>query len=179
MQYYLLSKCLKILFPQYKEGVDFLTEIKDGKEVIIKFPDGVKLPTQQEIDAVKIQAARMIKEEEFRELGAKYLDELSEIAGYSQQEADTFWVQYNEAKELLENPNAQAIFVRTLSQVRQIDLMELVNRILYKSNLFKYIAAVILGKQQNALDSIYSSTNIDEILNTKYEINIMELIQNA
>ena len=164
-----LSYQLKLLYPDLNLDEVEIEVDENGNERIVKFPEGVTLPTQEQLDSVYLLALKEWKAQEIKEECAKRLARLLEDV--SEEEVETFWIQVMEAKEYQKDPNAFTPFIDTLAGTRGISKDELVQRIIAKANVYSQTAAKLLGFQQRLLDYLFSdSCNTEElIVSVKWE----------
>jgi len=165
----ILSFQLKILYPDLDLDLVEIEIDEDGNERIIKFPEGLTLPTQEQLEEVFIPALKEWKAQEIKEICAKRLARLLEDV--SDEEVQTFWIQVMEAKEYQKDPNAFTPFIDTLAGTRGISKDELVQRIIARANAYSRFAASYLGYQQRLLDKLFSDTcnTVEDIMNIKWD----------
>lgn len=110
-----------------------------------------------------VEKLRLLKLEKMNEL----IQVVDGIIGaytydYSQAEKLSWPKQETEALELLDDPNAEATFLRLLAIHRGSDVMTLRDKVLLNVENYVYLSSLIIGHQQKYADQIESFT-VDDI----------------
>lgn len=75
-----------------------------------------------------------------------YVESISD--NYSQEEASTFEKQEKEAREYLKNKNANVPFIKSIAEIRNMSIDELVNKIIEKNNIYSKRYGEVIGQRQ-------------------------------
>ena len=68
-----------------------------------------------------------------------------------------------QARELLENPEAEALFVRTLAAVKQVPVEEMCRRILANAEDWEPVAAMLTGQRQIMEERAFKAQTLDDL----------------
>ena len=122
-------------------------------------PDGwteekpVVPPTLEEVRTAKLE-----------EINAGYCTVMDYIqAGYPLDEVLSWERQAAQARELVQNPDAEALFVRTLAATKKITVEELCRRILENAASWEPVAAMLTGCRQVMEEAAFSAETVEEI----------------
>lgn len=121
---------------------------------------------------IKLEVAKEQKLNEIRNATNSYMSQLKK--GFSDAEMETWTRQEHGVKLLNENPESNeydALWVKSLAQVRGITLEEQMQRISYASNLMNEYAYRLVGYQQRLEDMINAATTVEELNEIKFNIN--------
>jgi hypothetical protein len=121
---------------------------------------------------IKLEVAKEQKLNEIRNATNSYMSQLKK--GFSDAEMETWTRQEHGVKLLNENPESSeydALWVKSLAQVRGITLEEQMQRISYASNLMNEYAYRLVGYQQRLEDMINAATTVEELNEIKFNIN--------
>ena len=88
-------------------------------------------------------------------------------AGYPQEEVLSWERQATQARELTQNPAAEAAFVRGLAAAKNLPVEEMCRRILANAASWEPIAAMLTGCRQVMEDAAFSAESVEEILAIK------------
>ena len=106
--------------------------------------------------------------EKLAEINAGYCRVMDFIqAGYPLDEVLSWERQATQARELMQNPNAEAAFVRTLAATKRITVEELCSRILANAASWEPIAAMLTGCRQVMEEKVFSAETVEDILAIK------------
>ena len=84
-------------------------------------------------------------------------------AGYPLDEVLSWERQASQARELLVNPDAEAVFVRVLASQKGVSVPEMRDRILANAANWEPIAALLTAQRQIMEERTYMATTIEEI----------------
>ena len=98
------------------------------------------------------------------EINAGYSSVMQYIqAGYPTEEVLSWERQASQARELLVNPDAEAVFVRVLASQKGVPVPEMRDRILANAANWEPIAALLTAQRQIMEEHTYMATTIEEI----------------
>lgn len=88
-------------------------------------------------------------------------------AGYPDSEILSWERQATQANELIINPNANALFVRTLATTKGIELEEMCRRIFANASSWEPIAAMLTAQRQLMEEAVLGADTVEEIVDIK------------
>lgn len=94
---------------------------------------------------------------------------------FDETEILTWPTQVEEAEMLLVNPEADAIFLRTLAKKRKLELPILVARVMYQTKAFRYASALIIGDRQRFEDLVKGCLTLDQLNMVRRQIEEWQL----
>ena len=98
------------------------------------------------------------------EINAGYSSVMGYIqAGYPLDEVLSWERQATQVRELVQNPDAEALFVRTLAATKKITVEELCRRILANAVSWEPVAAMLTGCRHVMEDAAFSAETVEEI----------------
>ena len=107
------------------------------------------------------------------EINAGYSAAIKYIqAGYPIEEVLSWDTQYLQSKELLENPEASAIFVRQLATQKNISLEEMRDRILANAESWQYVAGLLTAQRQIMEEAALLATSVEEVEKIKVTYSV-------
>lgn len=114
--------------------------------------------------AEKLQHLKIAKTREVIDLADMIISNYS--YDYSEVEKLSWPKQEDEARALLEDPNAPADFIRQLADTHGKDLTELRDKIILNVENYTFLTALVIGTQQKYIDQIeaYTLDDIDELM---------------
>lgn len=106
--------------------------------------------------------------EKLAEINAGYCRVMDFVqAGYPLDEVLSWERQATQARELIQNPDAEAKFVRTLAVTKGITVEELCSRILANAASWEPVAAMLTGCRQVMEEKVFSAETVEDILAIK------------
>ena len=84
-------------------------------------------------------------------------------SGYPAEEVLSWERQATQARELTQNPAAEAIFVRSLAAAKSLDVEEMCARILANAASWEPVAAMLTGMRQVMEEAAYMAENLEEV----------------
>ena len=131
----------------------------------ISYELGVEPAELLEARKPKLEAVRTSK---LAEINAGYSTVMAYIqAGYPAEEVLSWERQASQARELLANPEAEAIFVRVLASQKNISVNEMRDRVLRNATNWEPIAALLTAQRQIMEESAYIAKTIADVENIK------------
>ena len=129
-------------------------EIRCGsKPVVGNWVDYEDIPTVESVRTAKLE-----------EINNGYSSVMAHIqAGYPLDEVLSWERQASQARELLVNPDAEAVFVRVLASQKGVSVPEMRDRILANAANWEPIAALLTAQRQIMEERTYMATTIEEI----------------
>ena len=93
-------------------------------------------------------------------------------AGYPLKEILSWDMQYMQAKELWENPEAEANFVRNLAAIKGISLEEMRDRILANAASWQHVASMLTAQRQILEETALLATSVEEVEKIKVTYSV-------
>ena len=111
-----------------------------------------------------IPSLEMARTAKLAEINAGYSAVVGYIqAGYPLDEVLSWERQATQARELTQNPAAEALFVRALAITKKIPVEELCRRILANAASWEPVAAMLTGCRHVMEDAAFSAETVEEI----------------
>ena len=111
-----------------------------------------------------IPSVEMARHTKLAEINAGYSTVMDYVqAGYPLDEVLSWERQAAQARELTQNPDAEALFVRTLAATKKITVEELCRRILANAVSWEPVAAMLTGCRQVMEEAAFSAETVEEI----------------
>ena len=145
---------------QWKNGAGWI-EYKDnnskkllGADYVVEVLPFIKLWEAENTRLEEANRSAAPTLEDIRQQKLSQINESYEVvmgyiqAGYPLKEVLSWDTQYLQSKELLENPEASAIFVRQLATQKNISLEEMRDRILANATSWQYVAGLLTAQRQ-------------------------------
>lgn len=116
---------------------------------------------EPEPDPETLEAVRKEKLEEINAVCDAILADLN--ASYPNQEMATFYRQELEARDYLADPTRSTPLLSALAEARNMEMEELVRKVMSKSDAFAAVSGNIIGQRQVLEAKLDSCTTIDQI----------------
>ena len=84
-------------------------------------------------------------------------------AGYPLQEVLSWERQATQAREIQGNPEAEALFVRSLAATKGLAVPEMARRILTNAENWEPVAAMLTAQRQMLEEAVYAAMNVEEV----------------
>ena len=111
-----------------------------------------------------IPSLEMARHNKLEEINAGYCKVMDYVqAGYPLDEVLSWERQATQARELTQNPAADALFVRALAATKKISVEEMCSRILANAASWQPIAAMLTGCRQVMEEAAFSAETVEEI----------------
>ena len=143
----------------FKKGPNWklsATEIVDGGDGAFYFKGQEPLPQPPTLEEAR--NAKLI------EINAGYSTVMGFIqAGYPQEEVLSWERQATQARELAQNPEAEAAFVRSLAATKNLPVEEMCARILANAASWEPVAAMLTGARQVMEGAAHAAETVEEL----------------
>jgi len=157
-----LSLCIRHLFPDAVEHVDFVTtQYIDGTVEITEWNLVDPEPTQAELDAAHFELTKLRQLKLINNTCDTALAAIT--AGYPAGELASWDKQEAEARAYLADTNATVPFIATMATARGVDVADLANRIVTKADAFAGYSAGVIGTRQALEDALEAATTVAEV----------------
>ena len=145
--------------PYYKDDNDqiFFFETEEEKEEFFPHLEAVTEKKALSIANPPLSLSEA-KERHLRALKTEFQRRMDSIVASSQQEANTWSIQVEEAKAYKEDSSVDVPFITAMADARGITVDEAVDKILKKSQETSQKQATLLGEYQNLQDRVASAT---------------------
>ena len=144
----------------YVDGVAFTIKTHGA------YPDGWS-STPPPLTLEEVRTAKLA------EINGGYSSVMSYIqAGYPPEEILSWERQATQARELLTNPEADALFVRVLASQKHISVDEMRDRILANAANWEPIAAMLTAQRQVLEETAYKAASVDDLEKIKVSYSV-------
>lgn len=137
-------------------------DTKPVKIAATKVAQGAVKPTEQQLRAMSLGTAKQSLAKYVEARGELMMEKM--VEGYPERERETWPVQILEAQELLQDSDAEALFLRTRAQMRGADPLDFANTVITKNSEYRVGSATILGLRDVLQAQIEAAANIDALL---------------